>query len=202
MLIAGKPYKGLSKELTAQIKFISPNLAEVLAIGRTLCPVAESHLIAVDGKSSMEEILAAMQKIGPELLKSVDNVLVTLGDRGVILLTNHDPKDSYFSRSGDQFVYAIGEGDAKRPRGLLYAMEDNGGRLEPEGIVNVSGAGDSFTSGFITAMLEGLTGNQCIWKGMAAARCALQSQSAVPKAYKLRGATEIPEEGAKAREFF
>lgn len=183
MLIAAKPYKDVSPELTSQIKFISPNLDELLEIARVLCPGLEVNVTA---KSPVGDILDAMKLIGPQLLKSIDNVLVTLGEQGVILLSNDDPKECYYySGPAGAFVYKASAGDAKRAHGWFYSMEDNGGQLQPEDIVNVSGAGDSFTSGFITGMLEGLTGNECIWKGMAAARCALKSQSAVPKSYNL-----------------
>lgn len=201
MLIAGKPYKDLSPELTSQIKFISPNLDEVLAIARVLCPGVELN---VNSKSPVEDILKAMTKIGRELLKSIDNVLVTLGEKGVLLLTNSDPKDAYFSRAEgqeDAFNYQSLAQDRKIARGFFYSMEDNGGQLQPEDIVNVSGAGDSFTSGFVTGMIKGLTGNKCIWKGMAAARCALRSQSAVPKSYELCS-KDMPVESATGRILF
>lgn len=198
MLIAGKPFKGLSPELTSQIKFVSPNLDEVLAIARTLCP--GSDLNGANGKSSTEEILKCMTVIGPGLLQSIDNILVTLSDRGVVLLTNHDPRESYFFEMNGSFAYSVDE-KHKRPMGLFYSMEDNGGQLHPEDIVNVSGAGDSFTSGFVTGILQGFTGNQAIWKGMAAARCALRSQSAVPKSYKLM-VEDMPAHGATARNIF
>lgn len=198
MLISQKPFQRLNKDLISQIKFISPNLDEVLAIARVLCPRTESHLAGVTGKSTTVEILQAMQEIGPELLESVDNVLVTLGERGVILLTKHDPNDCYYkpSGSGGSLAYAVG---GNHPQGLFYSMEDNGGQLCPEDIVNVSGAGDSFSSGFITGMLQGFTANQAVWKGMAAARCALQSHSAVPMSYEMH---EVPSNGATGQVLF
>lgn len=113
-----------------------------------------------------------------------DNILVTLGDKGVLLLTNRDPDEAFYSqgRRTGQLVYTDNN---RGPRGLFYAMEDNGGELLAEDIVNVSGAGDSFTSGFIAGMLQGWTANECVWKGMNSACCALKSQSAVPNSYNL-----------------
>lgn len=50
-------------------------------------------------------------------------------------------------------------------------------------IVNVSGAGDSFSSGLIAAMLKGLPEDVCISVGFEAANKALQSQNAVASFY-------------------
>lgn len=48
-------------------------------------------------------------------------------------------------------------------------------------VVNVSGAGDCFTSGFISALVSGESEEVCVSVGFAAAQLALQSQAAVPK---------------------
>lgn len=50
-------------------------------------------------------------------------------------------------------------------------------------IVNVSGAGDSFCAGFITALLKEHTLDECVAAGFASAERALLSESAVPMTY-------------------
>lgn len=50
-------------------------------------------------------------------------------------------------------------------------------------IVNVSGAGDSFSSGFIAGMLRGLPEDVCISVGFEAANKALHSKNAVAEFY-------------------
>lgn len=197
MLIAGKPYTLLEKDITSQIKFASPNLDELLAIAKVLCPDIAKSIDMNSLSSGTAGIVEAVKAIGPELLKTIDNLLITLGHRGVILLTNHDPNEPYYKDS----VYLGDKKNSKTGHGYFYSMEDNGGNLLPKDIVNVSGAGDSFTSGFITGMLQGLTGNQCIYMGMAAAKCALKSPSAVPKTYDLN-VKDMPRVGASGQTIF
>lgn len=69
MLIADKPYKELSQRLSKQIKFISPNLAELLAIGRALFPEKNQNLRALP--QTTKDILEVVSEIGPILLGSV-----------------------------------------------------------------------------------------------------------------------------------
>lgn len=52
-----------------------------------------------------------------------------------------------------------------------------------QGVVNVSGAGDSFSSGIIAAMLRGLPEDVCISVGFEAATQALHSKNAVAEFY-------------------
>lgn len=55
-----------------------------------------------------------------------------------------------------------------------------------ENVMNVSGSGDSFDVGFITAMLNGFPEAVCISVGIESARQALQSTNAVPDFYFTR----------------
>lgn len=52
-------------------------------------------------------------------------------------------------------------------------------------IVNVSGAGDSFASGFVAALIGGRSEAVCVSVGFAAAAAALRSCGAVPDRYDL-----------------
>lgn len=70
MLIAAKPYKEISELATKQIKFISPNLAELLAIGRVLCPEQTQNQRMLP---PTEDILEVVKGIGPALLGSVSS---------------------------------------------------------------------------------------------------------------------------------
>lgn len=53
------------------------------------------------------------------------------------------------------------------------------------GIVNVSGAGDSFASGFVAALIDGQSEAVCVSVGFTAAAAALRSRGAVPDRYNL-----------------
>lgn len=114
-----------------------------------------------------------------------------------MLLTNRDPNEAFYGKGGEagRLVYAE---NYQGPRGLFYSMEDNEGELLAEDIINVSGAGDSFASGFIAGMLQGWTASECVWKGMISARCALKSPSAVPNSYNFTDGARA----AKAKIFF
>lgn len=52
--------------------------------------------------------------------------------------------------------------------------------VEEKCVVNVSGAGDCFASGLIAGMLKGLSEENCVSFGFAAARASLYSTKTVP----------------------
>lgn len=90
------------------------------------------------------------------LARDINNVLVTMGPEGILI--------------------AHRENDAKISLRHYPAQ-----RLD--NIVNVSGAGDCFASGYIAAVLTRCKESVCVSVGFAAALEALQSQSPVPKRF-------------------
>lgn len=85
----------------------------------------------------------------------VQCIILTIGEKGVIIIRRHD----------------------KDLKGRLYPVK------EVNNLKNVSGAGDSFASGFIDGLLEGYAEEYCVARGFCAAHDALQSDTTVPKKF-------------------
>ncbi|XP_055911932.1 uncharacterized protein LOC129945960 [Eupeodes corollae] len=160
MRIAGKPFI-LSKDLWQAIKFISPNLYELVEISRVL--TGQEQTIPNDHK----ELIPFAKKV----LESIDEhfhcILLTLGAHGVIV--DRRKTQNLLDIDGDQKILG---------RSIRFYPTE-----EITKLVNVSGAGDSFASGFIANMLRGKSEEECIALGFFAAQKALQTDGAVPKEY-------------------
>jgi sugar/nucleoside kinase (ribokinase family) len=105
-------------------------------------------------------------------LELIDNIIVTAGSLGCFIQTSGGAADSFFDGS---LRYKTGGGRQK-------VLRHYPGRAI-ESIVNASGAGDAFTSGFITGMLKQKSEAICVSVGFQAAITALMSKRAVPKAF-------------------
>ncbi|KAG5878902.1 hypothetical protein JTB14_023559 [Gonioctena quinquepunctata] len=138
------------------IKYITPNLSELKEIARCLN-------LALDCSTSSEIRQAAELSI--KLLNyGIDNIIVTLGAKGVLIIRKGLATDKFLMNeptAGEHIRFYPTE-----------AIQD---------LVNVSGAGDCFASGFAVALISGMSEKVCVSVGFAAAKLALQSQSAVPK---------------------
>ncbi|CAD7092908.1 unnamed protein product [Hermetia illucens] len=166
MRIADKPYT-LPRSLTNQIKFISPNIYELQKIAQVLNTGTEINEINM---TSNADILRTAKNLARSVIEHFDTIIVTLGPLGVLIASKSTTKPIF----NNQQQYSIERGPVKY-RHYLAPKLDN--------LVNVSGAGDSFTSGFISAMLSGATEDTCVAIAFQAAQCALKSESAVPDKY-------------------
>lgn len=169
----------LPRTLTRQIKFISPNIYELKAIAKALrCEHdfwSDTNLEDVDHG---HQLLSDLHRIGGFVSNHIENVIVTLGALGVLIIRRHGAQKCFYSGTApakytnDTKFVANGQHQAR-----YYAAQ------KIDKIVNVSGAGDSFNSGFIAAMIRGNAEPVCVSVGFEAAKSALRSQGAVPKAF-------------------
>lgn len=90
-------------------------------------------------------------------------IIVTLGAQGIVLARKN---------KATQPLLRIQETEETEVRHYPVTEEKN--------VVNVSGAGDCFASGLIAGMLQGLTEENCVSFGFAAARASLYSANTVP----------------------
>ncbi|KAJ8929068.1 hypothetical protein NQ314_018266 [Rhamnusium bicolor] len=137
------------------VKIITPNLNELKHIASFL-NISTNNVFC----NNIEE--AAI--ISKRLVNYVENVIVTLGSSGALIARKGLATESFLDNARNNKVYV---------RHYPANKIDN--------FVNVSGAGDCLASGIIAAILSGLSEEQCISVGFAAARSALYSQSAIPK---------------------
>lgn len=169
----------LPRTLTRQIKFISPNIYELKAIAKALqCEQdfwSDTNFEDIDHR---HQLLKDLHRVGGFVSNHIENVIITLGALGVIIVRRDGAQKCFYS--GTAPATYINDTDFRtngHHQGRFYAAQ------KIEKIVNVSGAGDSFNSGFIAAMIRGHPEPVCVSVGFEAAKSALQSQGAVPKTY-------------------
>lgn len=171
MLRADVPFKQPHAQIQ-QIKFISPNIYELITIAKALNygdPIDFDVITENPG-----QFLANVKKLTLFVNETIDNVIVTLGHFGILLGRKKMNANMAFYKNQTGYIHPYGKRDTIA---RFYAAP----RLE--NVVNVSGAGDSFASGFIVAMLKELPENVCVSVGFEAAAAALRAQSAVPSRY-------------------
>uniref|UniRef100_A0A182NFW4 Carbohydrate kinase PfkB domain-containing protein n=1 Tax=Anopheles dirus TaxID=7168 RepID=A0A182NFW4_9DIPT len=178
MRIADRPFAGdarLAALAKRAIKFSSPNMQELAQIARSLGYPGPLPTKSMDEYATVDELLADVTPVGIFVNATIDHVLVTLGHHGVAV----------FRRTGPTVPFFDGNGQYQQPASTSTVSSQ--GRFYPgrtlAHIVNVSGAGDSFTSGFIVAALSGRSEPVCVNVALEAAGCALQSRGAVAERY-------------------
>ncbi|XP_016985693.2 pseudouridine-metabolizing bifunctional protein C1861.05 [Drosophila rhopaloa] len=167
MFIAGKPFK-LLPELTKNIRMIKPNLEELKTITEAITgqPVNWSQNTKLPQADLLQQAKSMIKKIDCHF----NCIIATLGDHGVLLSYRQDADND------SRLLLDVSKSTPPHcTRFYAAPMVHN--------IVNVSGAGDSFCAGFITALLRGRILNECVAAGFVAAEKALQSESAVPSTY-------------------
>lgn len=177
MRIADKPFTALPKQLLQQIKFMSPNIYELNAIATSIgeCEIIENTEIDVEHLFlSDQNLLRKIKTTAEQMTELIDNVIVTIGARGVILSRKITKNEMRFFNEKNEYILPNG---VSKLESRLYRPH-----VIPN-IVNVSGAGDSFTSGFIAAMIRGKCQDVCVSVGLDSAKTALQTHSAVPAKY-------------------
>lgn len=187
MRIAGKPFT-LPSDLTRQIKFVSPNIFELAEIANAL-----NYTSTLPTDLNLDELLSShssdLKTLAAQVNDHVDNILITLGSKGALLVRKNSPASLFFNRSGQYNNKQSPKSEAR-----FYLANPIGD------VVNVSGAGDSFNAGFISAMIRGMPEAICVSVGFQGAITALRSMAAVPEAYF---SMEHPcwKKGAAFREF-
>lgn len=173
MLIALKPFN-LTNNLIHQIKFISPNIHELNTIAEHFGskPLIKSDE-DIDYMFNEPFFIQKIKQASAEIAKHVDNVVVTLGSNGVLVTRKFTPKNfCYFNAKCDYIDL-----DTYSVQHRFYNVE------KITNVTNVSGAGDSFNSGFIAAMINGLREEICISVGKESAKVAIESNGPVPNFY-------------------
>ncbi|XP_066580345.1 uncharacterized protein LOC136771750 isoform X4 [Amia ocellicauda] len=144
------------------LTYISPNLAELLAMNRTLgfnTPAEEPTLL--------EDVLNTAMTLCHPLLEHLLCVVVTLGPHGVLL----------FGKSESGTVYLQSRNHHLGAR--LCAIHYPALPVSSEEIVNVSGAGDSLAAGIMAGILQERDTDTCVRMGLIAARLSLGSHDPV-----------------------
>ncbi|ERL92502.1 hypothetical protein D910_09815 [Dendroctonus ponderosae] len=151
--ISRKPFKTAHWRA---IKFITPNIGELHDIANCLKIPANLSTEALDKVAEVAESLACY----------IDNVLVTMGPEGVLIARKGSAGDSPMKNANFAEKLSVRH----------YPVH---GKTE---VINVSGAGDCFASGFIAGLLQNCSESQCVSVGFAAAVAALKSRTPVPEA--------------------
>lgn len=173
---ADKPLS-LPLDLVRQIKFISPNVHELDALVRDfLTPrLLESTDVDIDQRFRDDpNFLAKINVAAVAVNKYIDCILVTLGANGILVVRKDTGRSTYFNDAGAYI----------KPSAQSSGVQSRFYRVQPvSDVVNVSGAGDSFTTGFLAAMIRAKSEEICVSVGRESAKAALLSNSAVPAQY-------------------
>nr|XP_029729265.1 uncharacterized protein LOC115266799 [Aedes albopictus] len=146
MRFAAKPFAA-SDSAFKVIRFVTPNLYELREMARHLGYQEPLANTLVENFSELDDLLREVRSLGTFVVNHVDNVIVTLGNYGVAVVRRSCEHTPFFDSRG---AYQRRTGDTPQVR--FYP----GRKLDY--IVNVSGAGDSFSSGFISADARGPDG--------------------------------------------
>uniref|UniRef100_A0A2M4CRL9 Putative carbohydrate kinase n=1 Tax=Anopheles darlingi TaxID=43151 RepID=A0A2M4CRL9_ANODA len=178
MRIAAKPFIGdlaLATSARQAIRFSSPNLEELRQLAKALQYPHPMSSTPMEAFQSVDELLDEVKPLGEFVSQIIDNLLVTLGKHGVAIFRRCSDTVPFFdSVTGS---YQEPEKQCLKAQGRFYKAH-----VHPK-IVNVSGAGDSFTSGFIVAAIAGKPEPVCVSVGLEAASCALLTRGAVADRY-------------------
>lgn len=182
----------LPRDLTAAIKFISPNVYELRAIANALGYAHKNHkhhpssgidnifdsTSNLEAVENVDQLLVTLCDMAHFIGDHIDNVIVTLGSLGVLIYRPRATVDTLFYDIINGGKYIAGNRPVDGSNACRYYATEKIGKIK-----NVSGAGDSFTSGFITAAIQGRCERVCIAVGFEAAKSALNATGAVPKRY-------------------
>ncbi|KAL0281264.1 UNVERIFIED_CONTAM: hypothetical protein PYX00_002300 [Menopon gallinae] len=148
-------------------QFISPNYNELVEISNVVNP-------GFSPPSNEIPWLFTCTEQAKLLVENVDNVLVTLGKLGVVIFRRGEVTDPFF------VVQDSGKPKyLKRNSPISHSIHPQEKILEGE-VVNASGAGDCFASGFIAAMLTGADENECVRLGFQCSLASLRCKKTVP----------------------
>jgi ribokinase len=146
LLDAGGEERPLSPALLAAVDFLCPNESEL----SRLTGGAPTHTDAL-AEHAARQLLSAGARA----------VLVTLGDRGSMLLS----RESKSSNDDNHAVTVLRQAPVPLPGGML---------------VDATAAGDAFRAAFAVALVEGRTLKECMRLGSAAGAAAAARRGAVP----------------------
>lgn len=175
MSIAGKPYE-LSRSCYEQIKFVSPNLYELRKIAETLKLSPDVNydlkLENVTTADQKRELFLEIVDLCEKLQTSIDNIIVSTGRFGAFIQRTRGAEGAFFDDNLHYMVAGNGSSSCRHYPGKAF-----------DKIVNASGAGDAFCSGFIAGMLKQKSEAICVSVGFQAAVAAIMSRQAVPKSF-------------------
>ncbi|KAK3913918.1 Ribokinase, partial [Frankliniella fusca] len=172
-----KAAKPLQSNIWKTIDFVSPNFNEL----RVMCNAAELGTYGTVDANDLpdEDVIRESKELAVSLGEHVRTVIATLGHRGIVLCRRGDADEPFFEVSG-------GNRAKRLPHQIAKPLE---ARYYPAPLcrpVSVSGAGDCWNAGFISAALLGKSEKDCVEAGFNAALCSLAATSAVPSDLKTR----------------
>lgn len=176
MRIASKPFQ-LPKNLIRHIKFVSPNIYELNSISEYLGygNFIENNEVDIETLfKNNPNFIELVKDASGKIAEYIDNVVVTLGSNGTLITRKSSSNDLRFFDLELRYIKPLEDYNIQH---RFYTAK----KLEK--ISNVSGAGDSFNSGMIYAMIGSYCEDICVSVGMESATAALNSTSAVPCRY-------------------
>ena len=184
-----KCYKLIEANSLSKITYISPNIKELFTIFRLTLQADKSldldekkdlNTIFLKYKESVNQLehfqFDELKKCLKYLLKFVPFIVLTRGSKELILASAFELTPNAKRQLPSKSSMSSIKKAAFKPQLLLYPVAE---LKENERISNVSGAGDSTSSGIICGILKDLSLNAIIYNGLAAAKLTLMSDRTV-----------------------
>ncbi|XP_057309342.1 uncharacterized protein LOC130647488 [Hydractinia symbiolongicarpus] len=165
---ASKPFHSLNN-----VTYASPNFVELKAIHSAITKSKNTQLEIKEDWEWYQIIEECSRYIGG-CLKCIDNLVITLGKHGVLIVRkNHQElfplRASSHSMSSDSMGPSVTHYKAVR--------ED----LLPVSVKSVSGAGDSFAGAMLYGIMQQYDADVCVKSGLLAAYMSLNTYTAISK---------------------
>lgn len=163
---AAKPFHSNSWRM---IDILSPNFNEL----RIMCKAAGMPETPNVAELSDEEVVGKAKEMALFLAEHVKIVIATLGHRGIVICRRGTADQPIFNPGSKGGSRKLSAPSTTHPQVRYYPAPS----CQP---VSVSGAGDCWNAGFISAALQGNEESACVAAGFNAALCSLAVASAVP----------------------
>uniref|UniRef100_A0A3B5N1Z5 Zgc:136858 n=1 Tax=Xiphophorus couchianus TaxID=32473 RepID=A0A3B5N1Z5_9TELE len=155
---AEKACKPFLSDAWKSLSYLSPNLAELCMMNKTLGLTVPEEL-----PTSLDGILTVAVALSRPLLENLHCLVVTLGPDGVLLCGQHE--------AGSVDL----QPRKQKSKRQLCALHYPALTVTPEETMNVSGAGDSFAGALMAGILQKKDTDSCVRMGLLAARMSLSS---------------------------
>lgn len=196
---ANQPFLDVPPALYQCIRIISPNLNELRVMERILKkgkieskkerntpkekkPLTQS-MLTMESSPDHENLLTLLKEC-ENLINSIEShfdcIIVTLGCHGVVISVRCDMNfEMPLFDNTRRYRFEL-----QQEKHNYSSITSHSRRFYPapriKNIINVSGAGDNFSAGFISGLLRSLTIDESVAWGFVAACKSLQTEEAVP----------------------
>jgi sugar/nucleoside kinase (ribokinase family) len=186
----------------SKITYMSPNMKELFTLFQATL-VEDQNNIDQSLKAICNKYSSSLDKIEQQdtelilayMLRHVPFIVLSRGSSDLIFASNYDlPNDKCNHMPTKSNLHEFNSKIKIKPNLIYYPVID---LKECEKLINVTGAGDSCTSGIIVGILKNYELNSAIYNGLLSAKYALMTQENVNKEINLINLEQVEENVSK-----